>query len=100
MSALSVARQLTKSGLSNNVVKALRAELKNLRTRKAFVPNADIANLVSALEEHDDTCSRLENTTFGIILDTLLQASYSRKKERGILLLTVRSPLSIHYGTS
>jgi hypothetical protein len=71
-------------------VEALKAELKALRMRKAYVPNVDITNLVSVLDEYDDTCSRLENTTFGVIIDTLLQARYSRKKERGIFLLTVR----------
>jgi hypothetical protein len=71
-------------------VRALKAELKALKTQNAYVPNADIANLVSALDEYEDTCSRLENTTFAVILDIILQARYSRNKERGIFLLTVR----------
>ena len=71
-------------------MKALKAELKALRTQNVYVPNADIANLVSVLDEYEDTCSRLENKTLAVILDTILQARYSRNKERGIFLLTVR----------
>lgn len=82
--------QLTNSRLPNNTAKAIKTELKALVTHKAYVPNAHIANLVSALDQNGDNCSRLEDTTFGLILDALLHARYSRNKERGIILLAVR----------
>jgi hypothetical protein len=53
------------------------------------VPDEDIFKLVSALDGHNLTCTRLEPATFVAILETLLQAEYSRQKERGLVLLAV-----------
>jgi hypothetical protein len=61
-----------------------------VRTSKTYVSDAIVVTIVSALKEYDETCSRLNSASFAIILQTLLHANYSRQKERGILLLTVR----------
>ena len=85
-----MAGQLIMRRIATNLIKAVKAELKTVRTSKKYVLETLVITIVSALENHDKTCSRLDSATFAIILQTLLHAKYSRQKERGILLLTVR----------
>lgn len=85
-----MAQLLIRHRLTASLVEDVKDELKTVRTSKTYVLDDIVVTIVSALDEHDGTCSRLDSATFGIILQTLLHAQYSRRKERGILLLTVR----------
>jgi hypothetical protein len=85
-----MAQKLIKRRLDPKLIEAVKLDLKTVRTNKTYIPDASVITIVSALDEKDEICSRLNSATFGIILQTLLHAKYSRLKERGILLLTVR----------
>jgi hypothetical protein len=78
--------------LPDGTISKLKTTLKSLRANHENVPGGTIAEIVSLLDERDESCSRLETKLFGTILEALLQTAYSRHKERGLLLLAVRSP--------
>lgn len=82
--------ELIKHRLPSNLVKAVKSELRAVQTSNNHVSDAIVIAIVSAFDEQKETCSRFDSASFAIILQTLLHAKYSRKKERGIILLAVR----------
>ena len=77
--------------LPNETISKLKTNLKNLRTNRENFPDTAIAEIVFLLDEDSGICNRLETKLFGTILQALLQTAYSKTKERGLLLLAVRS---------
>lgn len=75
--------------LSKDTVEKLNDDLKTLRQSQRSVPDAVTTRLAALLDMRERGCSRLGTASFIIVLETLLQAGYSRQKERGIYLLAV-----------